>query len=112
MDILIAGCGTNQAAVIVFTNPTANIVAIDVSQQSLRHQQFLQEKYELENLELHLLPVEETHHLHRDFDLIISTGVLHLMASLGFVSLLTASGVSSCATFGIFHPIHQKRWVC
>jgi SAM-dependent methyltransferase len=81
LDILIAGCGTNQAAVIAFTNPGAHIVAVDVSQQSLAHQQFLKDKYGLENLELHQLPIEVINTLGRDFDLIISTGVLHHMAS-------------------------------
>jgi SAM-dependent methyltransferase len=81
LDILIAGCGTNQAAVIAFTNPGAQVVAVDVSQQSLSHQQFLKDKYGLKNLELHHLPIEEISSLNRDFDLIISTGVLHHMAS-------------------------------
>lgn len=81
LDILIAGCGTNQAAVIAYTNPGAQVVAVDVSQQSLAHQQFLKDKYGLKNLELNLLPIEEISTLQRDFDLIISTGVLHHMAS-------------------------------
>ena len=41
MDILIAGCGTNQAAVFAYTNPGARVVAIDVSQPSLDHHRFL-----------------------------------------------------------------------
>lgn len=81
MDILIAGCGTNQAAVIAYNNPDAKVVAVDVSQESLNHEAFLKEKYALKNLELHLLPIEDIGNLQRDFDLIISTGVLHHMAS-------------------------------
>lgn len=80
LDILIAGCGTNQAAVFAFTNPAANVVAVDVSQPSLDHQQYLKEKYGLANLELRLLPIEELPTLGLDFDLIVSTGVLHHMA--------------------------------
>lgn len=80
MDILIAGCGTNQAAVIAYTNPTANVVGIDVSSTSLGHHRHLAEHYDLGNLELHRLPIEEVGTLGRDFDLIISTGVLHHMA--------------------------------
>ncbi len=80
VDILIAGCGTNQAAVFAFTNPLANVVAVDVSQPSLDHQQYLKEKYGLANLQLHLLPIEELPALGRDFDLIVSTGVLHHLA--------------------------------
>lgn len=81
LDILIAGCGTNQAAVIAYNNPESSVVAVDVSRQSLQHEQFLKEKYDLQNLELHLLPIEEVSTLGRDFDLIVSTGVLHHMAS-------------------------------
>ncbi len=77
LDILIAGCGANQAAVFAFTNRAAKVVAVDTSQPSLDHQQFLKDKYGLWNLELHRLPLEEVQTLGRDFDLIVSTGVLH-----------------------------------
>ncbi|SRX95637.1 hypothetical protein MSP7336_03906 [Mycobacterium shimoidei] len=80
LDILIAGCGTNQAAVFAFMNPDAKVVAVDISQPSLDHQQYLKDKHGLFNLELHLLPIEELPTLGRDFDLIVSTGVLHHMA--------------------------------
>ena len=81
MDILIAGCGTNQAAVFAYTNPQARVVALDVSQPSLDHHQYLIDKYGMKNIELHLLPIEEVHTLKRDFDLIVSTGVLHHLAA-------------------------------
>ena len=80
LDILIAGCGTNQAAVFAFNNPGANVVAVDISQPSLDHQQYLKDKHGLHNLELHLLPIEELPTLGRQFDLVVSTGVLHHMA--------------------------------
>lgn len=80
MDILVAGCGTNQAAVIAYTNPQARVVGIDVSSTSLGHHRHLAEKYDLHNLELHRLPIEDVGSLGREFDLIMSTGVLHHMA--------------------------------
>jgi len=80
LDILIAGCGTNQAAVFAHTNPDARVVAVDVSQPSLDHEQYLKDKHGLWNLELRLLPIEELPTLGRDFDLVVSTGVLHHMA--------------------------------
>jgi SAM-dependent methyltransferase len=80
LDILIAGCGTNQASVFAFMNPDAKVVAVDISQPSLDHQQYLKDKHGLFNLELHLLPIEELASLGMDFDLIVSTGVLHHMA--------------------------------
>ena len=80
LDILIAGCGTNQAAVFAYTNRASKVVAIDVSQPSLDHSKYLKDKYALKNLELRLLPIEEVPTLKQDFDLIISTGVLHHLA--------------------------------
>lgn len=80
MDILIAGCGTNQAAVFAYNNPQANVVAVDISESSLAHQQYLKDKHGLWNLQLHQLPIEELSTLGADFDLAISTGVLHHMA--------------------------------
>ena len=59
LDILIAGCGTNQASVFAANNPDAKVVAVDISQPSLNHQQYLKDKHGLWNLELHLLPIEE-----------------------------------------------------
>lgn len=89
LDILIAGCGTNQAAVFAFTNPLAKVVAVDVSQPSLDHLQHLKEKYGLANLTLHLLPIEALPTLGIHFDLIVSTGVLHHIAdpSVGMKAL-------------------------
>jgi SAM-dependent methyltransferase len=80
LDILIAGCGTNQAAVFAYTNPGATVTAIDVSAASLEHHRFLKEKYGLKNLALHRLPIEEVGSLGHDYDLVVSTGVLHHMA--------------------------------
>lgn len=77
LEILIAGCGTNQAAIFAYTNPTARVVGIDVSQRGLAHHAHLKEKYRLSNLELQELPIEAAHTLKQDFDLIVSTGVLH-----------------------------------
>ena len=80
LDILIAGCGTYQAAVFAFMNPAAKVVGIDVSRSALEHERYLKDKHGLQNLELRLLPIEETSALGSDFDLIVSSGVLHHMA--------------------------------
>jgi SAM-dependent methyltransferase len=80
LDILIAGCGTSQAAACAFMNRGARVVAIDISRSALNHEQYLKDKHGLDNLELHLLPIEEVSALGRDFDLIVSSGVLHHMA--------------------------------
>ncbi len=76
-EILIAGCGTSQAARYALGEPTARVTAIDISETSLRHTRRLQRKYQLANLTLHQLPIERVRELGRDFDLIVCTGVLH-----------------------------------
>lgn len=110
MDILVAGCGTNQAAILAHTNPDARILAIDISKPSLDHHAFLQERHALANLELRLLPIEDVGKLDRDFDLIISTGVLHHMASpeAGMAALarcLRSEGVAAIMLYASFGRI-------
>jgi SAM-dependent methyltransferase len=77
MKILVAGCGTNEAASVAFRNPRASVIGIDVSRESLRHEQYLKDKHNLTNLKLHRMSIEDSASLDSKFDLIISTGVLH-----------------------------------
>jgi SAM-dependent methyltransferase len=76
-DVLIAGCGTSQAARYALGEPTARVTAIDISETSLHHTRDLKSKYQLHNLELHRMPIESVGELGRSFDLIVCTGVLH-----------------------------------
>ena len=64
-EILIAGCGTSQAASYALREPGARVAAIDISDTSLRHTRDLQRKYNLENLELHQLPIERVREMGR-----------------------------------------------
>src|SRR5690348_3803998 len=61
-EILVAGCGTSQAAIHALREPGARITAIDISEVSLHHTRYLQQKYELRNLDLHRLAIEEVGH--------------------------------------------------
>jgi 2-polyprenyl-3-methyl-5-hydroxy-6-metoxy-1,4-benzoquinol methylase len=76
-EILVAGCGTSQAAIHALREPGANVTAIDISETSLRHTRELRQKYGLRNLDLHQLAIEEVGKLGRTFDQIVCTGVLH-----------------------------------
>ena len=80
LEILVAGCGANQAAAIAYSNPSAHVVGTDVSASSLDHEKRLKKQHGLDNLELHELAVEQTASLDRDFDLVVATGVLHHLA--------------------------------
>lgn len=75
--VLIAGCGTSQAAKHAMRWPHARVTGIDVSTASIRRTEALKDKYRLENLELRELPIERAHELGRRFDQIVCTGVLH-----------------------------------
>src|SRR5262245_39969180 len=80
LDILVAGCGTWQAAKVAVCRPDARVVGIDVSATSLDHTQRLRQKYQLTNLETRELPIEQAATLDRRFDLVVCTGVLHHLA--------------------------------
>jgi SAM-dependent methyltransferase len=76
-EILVAGCGTSQAAIHALREPDARITAIDISETSLRCTRGLQRKYGLQNLDLHRLAIEQVGELCQMFDQIVCTGVLH-----------------------------------
>jgi SAM-dependent methyltransferase len=80
LDVLIAGCGTWQAAKYALCHPDARVVAIDVSPTSLEHTEALKQKYSLTNLVTRQLPIEDVAELAKRFDLIVCTGVLHHLA--------------------------------
>jgi SAM-dependent methyltransferase len=77
LQVLVAGCGTSQAARHALRRPGSHVVGIDVSAASLGHTDALKRKHGLSNLELARLPIERAEELGRSFDLIICTGVLH-----------------------------------
>lgn len=79
-SILIAGCGTSQAAKYALRWPAARVTGIDFSETSVRHSAQLKNKYGLENLELRQLPLERAVELGMRFDQIVCTGVLHHLA--------------------------------
>lgn len=80
MDILVVGCGPNQAAVLAYTNPAARVVGIDIDDPGLDHHRRLKERYGLDNLDVRSLPADRVAELDRQFDLIVSTGGLNRLA--------------------------------
>jgi SAM-dependent methyltransferase len=76
-SILVAGCGTMQAAHYAVRWPRARVVGIDVSPSSIAFTQELKQKYVLDNLEVRQLAVERAAELSESFEYVVSTGVLH-----------------------------------
>ena len=83
LSILVAGCGTNQAAHYAFTNPNSQVLGIDISTTSLEHEAYLKQKHQLDNLNLLHMSLGQIGSLGRSFDLIVSTGVLHHLPDAG-----------------------------
>ena len=77
LDILIAGCGTWQAAKYALCRPQSRVVGIDVSLTSVECTTKLKRRYDLANLDVLQLPIERVAQLERSFDLVVCTGVLH-----------------------------------
>jgi len=76
-SILIAGCGTSQAAKHALRWPVAQVTGIDFSATSVRCTEELKRKYNLDNLRVRQLPIERVSELGTTFDQIVCTGVLH-----------------------------------
>jgi SAM-dependent methyltransferase len=98
LNILIAGCGTYQAARFARRNPASRVLGIDFSESSIAYQSALKERYGLKNLDLRLFDLKRVHELNESFDLIVSTGVLHHLDDpeeglRSLSSALTESGV-------------------
>ena len=76
-QILVAGCGTSQGAKHALRQPEAQVVAIDITPASLDHTRELKHRYDLSNLQVVELPVEQVGELGQRFDRVVCTGVLH-----------------------------------
>src|SRR4029077_2495845 len=78
--VLVAGCGTVQAAHYALRWPHARVVGIDVSANSIAFTQELKRKHGLDNLEVYELSVERAGELGEAFEHVVCTGVLHHLA--------------------------------
>jgi SAM-dependent methyltransferase len=79
-SVLIAGCGTSQAAKHALRWPAAQVTAIDISTTSVQCTKTLKRKHNLANLQVFQLPIDRVRALEKTFDQIVCTGVLHHLA--------------------------------
>jgi tetratricopeptide (TPR) repeat protein/SAM-dependent methyltransferase len=104
-DILIAGCGTGfQAAITGARNPTARILAVDLSRASLAYAMRRCRELGLANVRLAQADILRLGSLPERFDLIECAGVLHhlrdpLAGWRTLVSLLRPGGVMKVALY-------------
>jgi len=105
LDILIAGCGTQQAAQIAASMPHARIVGTDISDNSLAETKRLADRIDAKNLTLKKTAIEDIATLKQDFDLVICTGVLHHLESpevglAGLKNVLRPDGAMHLMLYG------------
>jgi SAM-dependent methyltransferase len=80
-EILIAGCGTGQEAIINARRfPYSNVVAVDLSLASLCYARRMSEKFGIENIEFAQADLLRLGSIGRTFHVITASGVLHHMA--------------------------------
>lgn len=80
LNILIAGCGSNEAAVMAMCNPNHIVTGIDLSKNSILHQKRLLNKHKICNLKLICDDFRQVNFRDK-FDLIISAGVIHHLSN-------------------------------
>ena len=104
ISILVAGCGTEQAAIIAKLSPQHEVIGIDLSSNSLKHQQKLIDKHKINNLKLICGDFRKIK-FDKKFDLIISTGVIHHLDDPGsalkyFYNNIKDDGAISLMVYG------------
>lgn len=106
ISILIAGCGTHQAAYYAYANPTCQVTGVDSSEAAIEHENFLKEKHNLKNLTLINCDLESIDSVSdSQYDLIICSGVLHHIEKTELVlqklkNLLASAGKMNLMLYG------------
>jgi SAM-dependent methyltransferase len=105
-SILVAGCGTMQAAHYAIRWPNATVIGVDVSAQSLAFSEGLKRTHGLDNLELRQLPIDRVADLEREFDYVVCTGVLHHLADpdAGLRALRAVLGRDGAINLMVYAP--------
>ncbi len=105
-SILIAGCGTSQAAKHALRWPTAQVTGIDFSATSVRSTQELARTYGLDNLQVRQLPIERASELGTSFDQIVCTGVLHHLPDpdVGLAALRDLLNIDGAMQLMVYAP--------
>ena len=75
-NILIAGCGTNQALYYALSYPEMDIYGIDLSEGSISHNKDMIKKYGIKNLKVEQRDIFDIKDKDK-YDVIVATGVVH-----------------------------------
>lgn len=105
-DILIAGCGTGQQALMSATahGSKARLLAIDISRASLAYAKVMAAREKVANVSFVQADILDVAKLERRFDVIYCVGVLHHMADwrAGWRALLSCLKPSGLMNIGLY----------
>ncbi len=101
LNVLCAGCGSEQAAIYAYMNPSIHVTGVDLSERSIAHENKLINKHKIKNLKLICGDFRD---LKESFDLIICTGVIHHLldpqsALIELSKLMNPNGVLYLAVY-------------
>ncbi len=105
-SILVAGCGTAQAARHALRHPDADVVGIDVSATAIEHSRRLIERHGITNLTTRVVPIEGVAERGLGFDHVVCTGVLHHLADplVGLRALRSVVRPGGAVTLMVYAP--------
>ena len=112
LDVLIAGCGTGQQAVLVARRYAgARVLAVDLSLTSLCYAKYRTDALGLDNIEYGQADILKLASLDRHFDLIGCSGVLHHLADplegwRVLLSILRPNGIMHIALYSKLARAH------
>ena len=113
LNILVAGCGSMQAAVIAFNNPECRVTGIDFSDASIAHEERLRERHKLSNLLVRAMDLLEVSSLQQQFDLIMHRGSSSSAKSRGRLesAIVRYRAVSWCDGADAIRKIGTHRYL-
>jgi SAM-dependent methyltransferase len=106
--IWVAGCGTNQAVLTALRFPGAHVVGSDVSPESVAASAQLAERLGVTNLDLQVESINDVTY-DREFDHVISTGVVHHNAD---PAATLARVAAALAPDGLLELMVYNRYHC
>lgn len=110
-SVWVAGCGTNQAINAALRFPSASIVGSDISPASLEICARTAEQLQLTNLELRRESLNDVDYVEQ-FDLVVSTGVIHHNADPTACLRRLARAMKPSAVLELMVYNRFQRFVC
>ncbi len=110
LDILVAGCGTGNQLLQAQIFKNAEIIGIDLSLSSLSYAKRKLDELDIKNVKLVQMDILEINLLHRKFDIILCSGVLHHMQNplIGFNALLGALKSNGFMKLGLYSELARQ----